>query len=294
MSEVAQPELLSALKIARIAPVQQAANGIRYASHGDTQLSFADLERMVMAVPQTIAAALHRKSYYFVPLVVGDAGDTESRLNSEREIWIAPDVTAEWSEQAVCHRNATCDGVECVFISTRLMQDRFALAFEFFINTGHHFVDAAGVPDSFAELVWSQATANVRGETSQDAWEQRAKALGRAPEVWPESSGSYLPSTARNGSRRISSQTLRTVASPVEVQSVDEKARMEYLEAAFADVIAIYMLSLTIDFDYTELREREYPLLAAPALAERLQHIAKLFPANAGQEFSVRYRRRNR
>jgi hypothetical protein len=40
------------------------------------------------------------------------------------------------------------------------------------------------------------------------------------------------------------------------------------------------------------LREREYPLLAAPALAERLRHVAEMFPPNAGYEFEIRYRRR--
>ena len=42
------------------------------------------------------------------------------------------------------------------------------------------------------------------------------------------------------------------------------KPSPSYFEAAFSDAIAIYMLAITIDFDYTELREREYPLLAAP------------------------------
>ena len=70
-------------------------------------------------------------------------------------------------------------------------------------------------------------------------------------------------------------------------RAIDEKARMQYLEAAFSDAVAIYLLSLTVDFDYSELREREYPLLAAPALAERLNHVAKLFPPSAAHEFSI-------
>jgi hypothetical protein len=73
---------------------------------------------------------------------------------------------------------------------------------------------------------------------------------------------------------------------------VDEKARNTYLEAAFSDAVAIYLLSLAIDFDYAELREREYPLLAPQSLAERLRLMARLFPANAGYEFAIRYRRR--
>jgi hypothetical protein len=52
------------------------------------------------------------------------------------------------------------------------------------------------------------------------------------------------------------------------------------------------MLSLAVDFDYHDLRERDYPLLAATALAERLRHVASLFPANQGYEFQVLYRRK--
>ena len=73
---------------------------------------------------------------------------------------------------------------------------------------------------------------------------------------------------------------------------VDERAKTDFLEASFSDALAIYMLSLTLDFDYSELREREYPLLAPQALAERLRLVAKLFPANEGYEFAIRYRRR--
>ena len=73
---------------------------------------------------------------------------------------------------------------------------------------------------------------------------------------------------------------------------IDEKAKTDYLEAAFSDAVAIYMLSLAVDFDYSELREREYPLLAPQALAERLRMVANLFPANAEYEFAIRYRRR--
>ncbi len=73
---------------------------------------------------------------------------------------------------------------------------------------------------------------------------------------------------------------------------MDEKARSRFGEAAFADAVAIYLLSLSVDFDYSELREREYPLLAPQALAERLRHVAKLFPPNAGYEFAIKYRRR--
>jgi len=244
MAETAQIPLLSAAQVTQQAPVRQAANGICYAAYGDTQISAEDLERIVQAVPSSIANALTRRAYYFVPLTLGE----------EETTTIASGYTVDLADRAICHRNAKLGGSDCIFISTRIMQDRFALAFEYFINVGHHFVEAVGVPAGFADLVWSQVKADVRGETSQDAWEHRRRALDR--------------------------------------DGADERARSAYFEAAFADAIAIYMLALTLDFDYTELKEREYPLLAAPALAERLRHVAALFPPNQGYEFEIRYRRR--
>jgi hypothetical protein len=105
--------------------------------------------------------------------------------------------------------------------------------------------------------------ADVRGETSLDAWESRAQSVG---------GGQNAP---RDGKPRI-----------------DEKAKTEYIEAAFSDAVAIYLLSLSVDFDYSELREREYPLLAPQALADRLRLVARLFPPNPDYEFAIRYRRR--
>lgn len=288
MTEIAQIELKAALEVARTVPVEQASNGIQYGSYGDTQLAAADLQRMVEAVPPAIAAALHRKRYYFVPLTLGESCPTEINdpvffeIDSSK-LMIAADFSTELGDAAVCHRNASVDGVDCIFISTRLMQDRFALSFEFYINAGHHFVDVAGVPESFMQMVWSQAEANVRGETSQDAWEQRAKALGsNAAQI-------AAPQAKR---RRPKFWTGKPIQEPViESRAIDEKARTQYLEAAFSDAVAIYLLSLTVDFDYSELREREYPLLAVPALAERLRHVAQVFPPSAGHEFSIHYRR---
>lgn len=242
--ETAKVPLLTPAEIAQQSSVRQAANGICYAAFGETQIAPQDLEHIVQAVPAVIANALTRRAYYFVPLTLGD----------DDQPAIATSYTADLADHAICHRNAKLGGSDCTFISTRIMQDRFALAFESFINVGHHFVDAVGVPASFSDLVWSQAKADTRGETSQDAWDHRRRALER--------------------------------------DAGDEKARSNYFEAAFADALAIYMLALALDFDYTDLKEREYPLLVASALAERLRHVAGLFPANAGYEFEIRYRRR--
>ncbi len=248
MPSPVQIELWHAEKVATQVGVTQAANGIHYAVWGENRISETDLERLVSAVPATLSGALENRAYYFVPLAIADTGD----------IMVAPSYSVELGDRAICHRNTVFGSTEAVFISTRLVEDRFGLAFEFFINIAHNFVEAAGVPESFSSLAWSQAEAQVRGETSQDAWETRRRAQGHD----------------NNG------------------KTIDERARNSYFEAAFADALAVYMLSLAVDFDYHDLREREYPLLAAPALAERLRHVAGLFPVNQGFEFQIHYRRK--
>jgi hypothetical protein len=197
-----------------------------------------------------LSAALENRAYYFVPLAISDTG----------EVMVSPSYTVDLSDRAICHRNATFGSTEAVFLSTRLVEDRFGLAFEFFINVAHNFVEAAGVPESFSALAWSQAEAQVRGETSQDAWETRRRAQDN-----------------RNGNGE---------------KTIDERSRNSFYESSFSDALAVYMLALAVDFDYHDLREREYPLLVAPALAERLRHVASLFPANPGYEFQILYRRK--
>ena len=250
MSTSAQIELWSAEKVAAQAKATLAPNGVNFAAWGETRVPEADLARLVGAVPSALSAALAQRAYYFVPLAIADTG----------EILIAPSYTVELGDRAICHRNATFGSTEAVFLSTRLVEDRFGLAFEFLINVAHIFVEAAGVPESFSALAWSQAEAQVRGETSQDAWEARRRAQD---------------GLVGEGKK-----------------SIDERARSAYYDSAFSDALAIYMLSLAVDFDYHDLRERDYPLLAAPALAERLRHVAMLFPANPGYDFQILYRRK--
>jgi hypothetical protein len=248
MASTAQIELWHAEKVATQVTIVEAANGIHYGAWGETRISDSDLEQLVGAVPATMSAALEKRAYYFVPLALAETGD----------IMIAPAYTVDLGDRAICHRNAVFGTTEAVFLSTRLVEDRFGMAFEFFINVAHNFVEAAGVPESFSTLVWSQAEAQVRGETSQDAWETRRRALD-------------------------------IVAGQ---KGIDERARNTFFESTFSDALAVYMLSLAVDFDYHDLREREYPLLSAPSLAERLRHVAGLFPTNAGYDFQILYRRK--
>ena len=244
MSQLTAAATRTPAEVVRQTSVSRSPNGINYATAGEVILTAADLERMIAAVPSTVAAALDRKAYYFVPLTVSQGDDT---LIAERY-----DVAL--SDNAVCHRNLNLGGSQCVFISTRLMDDKFSVAFEFYINVGHALVERAGVPGDFSDLVWKQVEGNARGETSMDAWEARKLATGNGPEV--------------------------------------EKHKNEFFTAAFSDAISIYMLTLLLDVDYQDLRERDYQLLAPAALSERLKKVAELFPPNDGFEFAILHRRR--
>lgn len=233
-----------AADVVREAAVQQAGNGVCFASFGETAIIADDLERVVNSIPRHIAAALEKKAYYFVPLTISEGDDTV----------IAERYDVGLSDRAVCHRNFHAGDAQCIFISTRLMDDKFSVAFELYINVGHAFVERAGVSEEFSKLLWKQVEEKVRGETSLDAHEFRKLATSGAAGA--------------------------------------EKAKNDYFSAAFADAIAIYMLSISMDVDYYELREREYPLIAPQALAERLRKIKELFPPNPGFEFNIFYRRR--
>ncbi len=245
MPQTLQAETRPAADVIRQTPVAQAANGICYASAGETGVAQPDLERVVATVPRAIAAALNRVAYYFVPLAVGQGDET----------LVADRYDVALSDQAVCHRNLKSGPDQVVFISTRLAEDKFTLAFEFFINIGHAFVERAGISAAFSDLLWKQLEEKVRGETSLDAWELRKLATTPGPDA--------------------------------------EKHRGEYTSAAFSDAIAIYLLTLQLDVEYQDLRERDYPLLAPKALADRLHKMAELFPPEPGFEFSILHRRKS-
>src|SRR5580704_2593256 len=194
MSQAAPAITRSPAEVVRSTPVSQAANGICYAMAGEVAVNSFDLERMVAAVPLKVAGALERKAYYFVPLAVSQGEETV----------IADRYDVALSDNAVCHRNLNLGDSQYVFISTRLMDDKFSVAFEFYINVGHALVDHAGVSGDFAELAWSQVEAGVRGETSLDAYEARKQATAAGPDA--------------------------------------EKYKNEYLAATFSDTISIYLL----------------------------------------------------
>ena len=227
MSQATSAITRSPAEIVQSSPVSQAPNGICYARVGEVNVADRDLDRLVAAVPVPIAAALSRKAYYFVPLTVNQGDET---------------VIADRYD--ICHRDLNIGDAQCVFISTRMMDDTFSVAFEFYINVGHALVERAGVSSDFADLAWQQVEAAVRGETSLDAWEARKLATPNGPDA--------------------------------------EKYKNEYLAASFADAISIYMLAIYLDVDYHDLKERDYPLLAPAPLAERLRKVAEIFPPNPG------------
>src|SRR2546430_2560010 len=174
MSQAAPAITRSPAEVVRVTPVSQAPNGICYAMAGEAAVSTFDLERMIAAVPTRAAAALERKAYYFVPLTVSQGEETV----------IADRYDVALSDNAVCHRNLNLGDSQCVFISTRLMDDKFSVAFEFYINVGHALVERVGVSREFSEMVWSQVEAGVRGENPRDPWGGRkvARAGGTDPE----------------------------------------------------------------------------------------------------------------
>lgn len=314
--------LVRASQVAREAKVHCSANGVRFATFGETGVPGPDLDRMLEAVPDAVAGKLKANTYFFVPLALRELDPMESprRHRSEfAEAMVAPAWSEDLSDAAICHRNVELDqelgsGQRGVFISTRLMGDRFALSFEFFINVAHAFIDVTGVPERFAELAWRQAASGVRGETSLDAWEARHLALGKPIATEPEpavaafhasgrrgrlfGTGSALANrsfgavSAQNGAGMSQNTMVVALKAGEATQVADEKERQVFLESAFSDALAIYLLSLVLDLDYSELRERDYPMLAPGALAERLRLVAELYPANRGYEFAVRYRRR--
>jgi hypothetical protein len=243
----------NAADVVRESAVAQVGNGVCYAHTGEIAISSTDLERLVNTVPSAIARALGRKAYYFVPLVIGE----------DEQTWVSDRYDVGLSDRAICHRNLTLGNSQYVFISTRLMEDKFSVAFEFFINVGHAFVDQVGVSQVFADLVWQHVEAGAKGETSLDAHDFRKQAIAKSTD---------------NGAT---------------IKVVNERAKTDYLKATFSDAIAVYMLSLYLDVDYWGLREREYPLLAPNALGERLRKIAELFPPNPGYDFAIYYRRRS-
>ncbi len=276
MAEVLTTDLLTPEQATQQAPATAAPNGVRYAVLGHAEspsMPATEIARLAGAVPAALSNGLGKFDYVFVPLALSGArldGVEGAPFPLTDRTLIAPEYNAVLVDRSICHRNAQVNGREVVFLSSRLHNDRFALAFEFFINVAHNFTDTVGVPQSFSDLLWKQVTANVRGETSIDAWEERAASLGI--------SVTELDARARGSASR---------------GAIDEKARTNYYAAAFADALAIYQLSIFMDLDYGDLREREYPLLAAPAMAERLRALSKLFPPNDGYQFQILYRRRS-
>lgn len=275
-----QRDLLPASDALRSTTLARARNTLRYGVFGELDTTGETISHIVEAVPLAIAAALPSHAFVFVPLALGETPHA-------RETEIARVHTPELADRAICHRTVPLNDTTYTFISTRLMQDRFALAFELYINIGHEYVDSleekkTALPVRFTDLLWTQASADIRGETSQDSYDARKRAVELLR-------GSDQPATPKGTLK--STSPLDRSSKPDKNQGLEQQSR--FFEAAFADTLAIYLLSLAIDLDYADLREREYPLLAAPALADRLRLVAELFPPPPGYEFAVRYRRRH-
>src|SRR3954452_9118636 len=143
MSQAASAITRPPAEVVRQTPVSQAPNGICYARAGEVTVPEADLERMVAAVPDSAAAALKRKAYYFVPLTVNQGDETV----------IADRYDVTLSDNVVYHRNLDVGDSQCVFISTRLMDAKFSVPFESYINVAHAVVERDGASPQFSLLL---------------------------------------------------------------------------------------------------------------------------------------------
>src|SRR3954468_23576793 len=146
MSQAAPAITRSPAEVVQQTPVSQAPNGVCYASAGEIAVNSLDIERMVAGVPTRIAAALECKAYYFVPLAVTHGDET----------LIADRYDVALSDNAICHKNLPLRRAQCVFMSTRVVGDKFSVAFEFYINVGPALVELGGVSKEFADLAWGQ------------------------------------------------------------------------------------------------------------------------------------------
>ena len=120
MTKAAQTGLMHATEIALQSDLRQSSNGVRYTAFGENNIESADLDRIVQAVPATIAAALGEKAYYFVPLALierprEEAAETAVVAStdlptSDQDTMIATTYTVEFSDRAICHRNVRLPG----------------------------------------------------------------------------------------------------------------------------------------------------------------------------------------
>src|ERR1700739_2899367 len=83
-------ELVRAAQVAREVGVRQSANGVRFATFGETGVPDLDLDRMLEAVPPAIGAALGANTYYFVPLALRESAEPEEPEGVARRVPAAP------------------------------------------------------------------------------------------------------------------------------------------------------------------------------------------------------------
>src|ERR1700722_15753728 len=85
------PQLVRAAQVAREAEVRQSANGVRFATYGETGVAAPDLDRMLEAVPAAIVTALKANTYYFVPLALRENADTFETTTTAKPVVAAPE-----------------------------------------------------------------------------------------------------------------------------------------------------------------------------------------------------------
>src|SRR5882757_7408077 len=120
MAESAQTGLVRAVQVARDVEERRSVNGLRFATFGETGVPAPDLQSMIEAVPPAITAALKANTYFFVPLALREPAPTDAApKSSPDQAMVASAYSAEFDEEAICHRNVSLGtGHQGIFIST--------------------------------------------------------------------------------------------------------------------------------------------------------------------------------
>src|SRR6201992_1719167 len=83
------PQLVRAAEVAHEAEVRQSANGVRFATYGETGVPAPDLDRMLEAVPAAIASALENNTYYFLPLALREKNEAGEATKASEPAMVA-------------------------------------------------------------------------------------------------------------------------------------------------------------------------------------------------------------
>ncbi len=261
MLESVQTGLTHAGNVVQESPLRESPNGVRFAQFGETNLVLADLERLVQAVPNSIASVLIDRAFYFVPLALAErSGDLPKGVSEPSETLIAAAFSPEWSELAVCHRDVRLGSREGIFISTRLLGEPLRPRLRVLHQRRPRL-------RRYRRHSRALLRAGLGAGARRRPWRNQPRCLGQPHRRAPPPA---RPKARCRSTRRPSRSTSRP-PSPTPSPSTSSRSPSTSTTPNYASA--------------------EYPLLAPQPLAERLRLVARLFPPNSGYEFAIRYRR---